>query len=132
VFSNKNDYATLLNTLIKDNEDEYLYIDLEVTESIQWESIPSLVKMNCYRIIQEALTNIKKHAKASKVNINFTSQPNQLSIIIIDNGIGFNPNKIKLGLGLKNIKERAETLEAIIKIQSKVQQGTKIEIQIPI
>lgn len=132
VFSNKNDYATLLNTLIKDNEDEYLYIDLEVTESIQWESIPSLVKMNCYRIIQEALTNIKKHAKASKVNINFTSQPNQLSIIIIDNGIGFNPNKIKLGLGIKNIKERAETLEAIIKIQSKVQQGTKIEIQIPI
>ena len=66
------------------------------------------------------------------MNINFTSQPNQLSIIIIDNGIGFNPNKIKLGLGLKNIKERAETLEAIIKIQSKVQQGTKIEIQIPI
>lgn len=132
VFSNKNDYATLLNTLIKDNEDEYLYIDLEVTESIQWESIPSLVKMNCYRIIQEALTNIKKHAKASKVNINFTSQPNQLSIILIDNGIGFNPNKIKLGLGLKNIKERAETLEAIIKIQSKVQQGTKIEIKIPI
>ncbi|WP_415060168.1 sensor histidine kinase [Flavobacterium sp.] len=132
VFSNKNNYVTLLHTLIKDNEDEFLYIDLDVTESIQWESIPSLVKMNCYRIIQEALTNIKKHAKATKVNINFNSQPNRLSISIIDNGIGFNPNKIKLGLGLKNIKERAEALEATIKIQSKEQKGTKIEIQISI
>lgn len=92
-----------------------------------------------YRIIQESLSNINKHAFASEVNISINITNKNISLIISDNGKGFDINKIdngkkslKGGFGLEGIKERVHLVKGDIKIQSEIGNGTKIIIEIPL
>jgi len=83
-----------------------------------------------FRILQEAINNTLKYADASAINIYFTKIKNNLNIKVIDNGKGFNLETVKLGQGLKNMKIRADKLNAKINILSN-SNGTKISIKIP-
>jgi signal transduction histidine kinase len=87
-----------------------------------------------FRIIQECLQNIIKHASASVVTILFIYQPESLSITITDNGKGFNFQQEKLahhGLGLQNIFKRIELIGGKAEINSILQKGTTVNISIP-
>ncbi len=84
-----------------------------------------------FRMVQESLNNIMKHAEATHVNIGFFFSENMLSIVIRDNGIGFNINERKNGNGLNNIKNRAMSLKGIATFKSEKNKGTKVNIQIP-
>jgi len=94
--------------------------------------------IHVYRIIQEALSNIVKHSKADKVNIDIKQNTSIISIIIADNGIGIKKeqqglNKLELnGFGLESIKERARLLNANLEINSVFNNGTKISIEITV
>ena len=88
----------------------------------------SLVGMNIYRIIQEAVNNSIKYAKSSIVDVNFEKQVNNLQITIEDNGKGFDINKVEFGNGLNNMKKRALEIGAEFKINTKLDHGTKITI----
>ena len=79
-----------------------------------------------FRIIQEALQNVYKHAQATKVEINVISK-NKIIICIKDNGKGFNPDNLKQGNGLINMKERARELGFKLNIYSDAS-GTTIEL----
>jgi signal transduction histidine kinase len=87
------------------------------------------IKLHIYRILQELLLNISKHAKASYVSLSLTKHNKSLNIILEDDGIGYIEIHNK-GIGLKNIKERVALLNGTIQIESK--KGTTILIDIPI
>ena len=92
-------------------------------------AIPTDVKIALYRIAQEALNNIAKHSEASRAQITLHCQPHQVSLDIIDNGHGFDVTKVAPGsFGLGNMRERANHIGALLKIESKAGEGTEITV----
>ena len=87
------------------------------------------VKHNVYRIIQELLSNISKHAKASAVLVSFTQHEDFLNIIVEDNGVGFSDKEIT-GIGLKNIEERLFSINGSLAIETTKNEGTTLIIEI--
>ena len=79
-----------------------------VTKDFTEEILNEKFKLNLFRIVQEQLNNILKHAKAKNVSINFTQTQNEISLSIIDDGVGFDTSKRKKGVGITNIKSRVE------------------------
>jgi len=86
-----------------------------------------------YRVVQEALTNCARHAKANHVLVSLGTQQDDIVVIVKDDGIGFNPlASVRGGLGLLGIRERVEALDGRVRIASKPNNGTTIEVQIPV
>ena len=112
-----------------------LEIELQVMgiEEIQ---LSSQVEITIYRIIQESLTNIIKHAKASRVNILLEHQGDKIFLVVGDNGIGFNQETIRKKsleykhLGLFGMEERAAIIGGFLVIESSPGQGTKIRFEV--
>src|SRR5690606_32739848 len=100
----------------------------EIDDSIPWETIDAKIKMNIYRILQEALYNANKYAEAETINVFFNLENNKLLVEISDNGKGFDSNKKKKGIGIKNMIERAQDMKATFEIISKPRKGTKISL----
>ena len=109
-----------------------IHFNLQMGETIAWESISSTVKINLYRIIQEALQNIEKYADAKNVSVTMSQIENQVYIVILDDGIGFDTNAKKEGIGLQNMKTRMDEINGTFAIQSKLGAGTKISLIIPV
>lgn len=89
-------------------------------------------KVILFRIIQEGLQNILKHSNARQIDVNFQFDEQALHITIKDNGAGFDVEAMgQKGLGLKNIKTRASLIGGSASIQSVIDQGTTIRLNIP-
>jgi signal transduction histidine kinase len=88
--------------------------------------------VNIFRIVQEAMTNILKHAKASSIKISMRMHNNELKIVIEDNGCGFLDKQNQAGLGLVTMKERVLLLGGRIELRSELKKGTIIKIVIPV
>ncbi|MDT8411773.1 MAG: response regulator [Vicingaceae bacterium] len=89
------------------------------------------IELGLFRIVQEAINNIVKHANAKKVEISLEQKNNHLKLIIKDNGIGFKIDKIIKGQGLSNMKQRAYLLDGICTINSN-KNGTVVIVEIPL
>ncbi|MDY6981886.1 MAG: histidine kinase [Pseudomonadota bacterium] len=87
-------------------------------------------KINVYRIVQEALTNAAKYADASYIDITLGGQE-VLSLIIIDDGVGFDQDKVVLGMGLSGIRDRVNMLQGSLTISSRPGKGTSIHVEFP-
>ena len=87
-----------------------------------------------YRVIQELINNVIKHAKANELKILLEKNKEQILVKIIDNGVGFDYEKAleKGGLGLKNMLVRIEYLKGKVHFSSLKPQGTEVQISIPI
>jgi PAS domain S-box-containing protein len=97
--------------------------------------LESEVETNFYRITQEALNNIYKHARASKVNVSLEPRENGMVLIIEDNGVGFEPNKqitVEKGMGLAGMNERAALIGGKLEIESTTGFGTTIYVSVPV
>lgn len=93
--------------------------------------LPANSELTLFRVTQEGLTNIRKHAQASQVSVNLTYQPHQVQLSIIDNGLGTDdptPN----GFGLIGIRERISQLGGDVKIGSAAGQGFTLTVTIPV
>lgn len=90
------------------------------------------LEIAAYRIIQELVNNVIKHAGAKKIELQLTRHDDGLLIAIEDDGQGFDPKSVKSGLGLKNIKERAAVYGGTVKIDSQRDRGTFISVEIPV
>ncbi len=90
------------------------------------------MKNNLFRILQESLTNIMRHAAATTVYIDFFIVSNQLRLIIADNGKGFNKNLPRATLGILGMRERTSVLGGTFNVVSEKTKGTRIIISIPI
>ncbi|MDP1844863.1 MAG: sensor histidine kinase [Sediminibacterium sp.] len=97
------------------------------------QSIDINIETVVYRVLQEAVTNVVKHAKATQLDISIVFENNFLSATIEDNGIGFNLEDIaeKDGIGLQNIKTRINFLQGTVEWDSIKGKGTVIVINIP-
>jgi signal transduction histidine kinase len=94
-------------------------------------SLPAEQQFILFRLLQEGIQNIVKHANATSVMISLTEFKNILTVTIEDNGTGFDPRSRKAGLGMGNMRQRAKTLGASIQWQPSTQ-GTKIIILLPL
>ena len=86
-----------------------------------------------FYIFREALTNIEKHAQASQVSIRIGWDKDRLSLVVSDDGTGFDPLNIQYGshYGLKFMRERVELLNGLLDIQSAIGSGTRLVVQVP-
>ena len=125
------------NGLIKALESEIIQLNKTGQYNIKLTIVGDSFFMEAYRelaifrIIQESLNNILKHAEATQVNIDFHFSNAALAIKIIDNGVGFNIAEISNANGVNNIKNRAITLGGEAFIESVISLGTTVHIKIP-
>ncbi len=98
------------------------------------ERLDNSMEIAVFRIIQELVTNIIKHSNASEASISITQYKDSLSIIVEDNGQGFNIKKMHSqdGMGLSSIERRVEHLEGSMEVDSTIGKGTSVLIDIPI
>lgn len=99
------------------------------------ERLESTQEIFLYRIIQETITNVIKHAEASEIDIQLSRNEEEISLIIEDNGKGFDPESIKdknEGMGLNNLKMRVEQLGGAFTIDSMPGKGSLIMVDIPV
>ncbi|WP_169671485.1 tetratricopeptide repeat-containing sensor histidine kinase [Flavivirga algicola] len=101
-------------------------------DDINWDEVSNKNKIHTYRIIQESLHNIHKHAHATEVNISFKLKNNVICLKMSDNGSGFDVNKAKSGIGLKNMNSRINEISGSLNITSKIDVGTTVTIKVPI
>ena len=101
------------------------------------ERLPPVVETALYRIVQEALTNVIKHAQATRVDISLHRQAHMVRCSVCDNGVGYDVRTVaeartRQGLGLLGIRERLEALGGTLAITSSPGQGTTLVVTIPL
>ena len=97
--------------------------------------LTSEVETTLYRIAQEALNNIAKHARAENVDVILERRPDYVSLIIEDDGVGFDqpaPGTQRQGFGLLGMQERAALVGATVQIESAAGEGTTIIVRMPV
>lgn len=130
---NKSNFKNILEELLKNQKETYsaeCNCDIFFDEAMN--NMSPEIKMNVYRIIQEAFNNINKYANATKIGLALDVDDGFLHLEINDNGTGFNVKKVKNGIGLKNMKSRAEAMKGEIFIASEKGKGTNIKLKIPL
>jgi len=94
-------------------------------------SIDEKYQLEIFKIIQELMTNTLKHAEASRVDIHLSLIENELSLLFEDNGKGFETENSSDGIGFENIKDRIKELLGTLHIDSVLDRGTVVSIEIP-
>lgn len=94
--------------------------------------IPDEIKLTLYRIAQEQLNNVNKHANASNVWVSLGLNANEVFLKIKDDGNGFDMEDKQLGIGLGNISDRLEACSGKMKIQTEPGKGCLLDIRIPL
>lgn len=118
-----------LNTLLQDYR-AHSDIETEIHFDTQPGKLKSEVATTLYRVVQESLNNIEKHAKAEKVTVILQQLGNQLQLMVRDDGLGFNANDAnhKKGIGLRNMRERVEFIGGEFELMSEQGFGTEITV----
>lgn len=110
---------------------EKLSIELDV--HLLNTKLDNTIEIIVYRVIQEIVNNIIKHAQASIVNIQLVEHEEELVLMVEDNGVGFDTSNLtNQGIGIKNIRSRIEFLNGSVDIDSQPKNGTTITIEIPL
>ncbi|WP_417986410.1 tetratricopeptide repeat-containing sensor histidine kinase [Flavobacterium sp. XS2P39] len=128
-----NNFVAIVNNLFEEQKKTFKSKLVTVIDpAIKWEYLSNAVKINLYRIIQESLQNINKYANADTIKVELKKKEGNLFLAIIDDGVGFNVNKAKRGIGIQNIQSRTNECDGIVDIKSNKGEGTTIRITVPI
>ncbi len=127
-----------LRWYIKEYQQKFA-LDVNFQTSGFKERLPTTLETALYRIVQEALTNIAKHAHAHKVAVTLNEEQDAIYVTIIDDGHGFDAEQLQKppgpgqerGWGLVGMRERASLLDGTLSIESKPGRGTSIQARIP-
>ncbi len=128
----KSGLANAVREFISKIDDRIIKVALH-TEGLN-ERLDGNIETVLYRVIQECVNNVLKHAQANHLDISILKDKNEVSVTIEDNGVGFNfADKEKFeGIGLKNIASRIKYLQGNIDFSSEKNKGTLVAIHIPI
>jgi signal transduction histidine kinase len=108
-------------------------IDVELEARLGEERVPTDVETTLYRIVQEALTNIVKHADANKVSIVLVRREGWLTAVVEDDGRGFDLAAVTAdNLGLEGIRERVELHEGRLTVETAPGSGTTLRVEVPL
>ena len=106
--------------------------DIEITtDPNSLPPLPAAVEVAVYRIAQEAITNVLRHAQAKRCIVSITTQDTQLGITITDDGAGY-PDDFHFGVGLNSMRERAEELGGTIRFENQPQGGARVHVWLPL
>jgi signal transduction histidine kinase len=131
-FVSDSNFIDLISALIEAQTQAFqLEFSFDNDKDINWEKVSNKTKIHLYRMLQETLQNIYKHANAKHVKISFKLNNDVILMTIEDDGDGFNVTKARKGIGLKNIDSRVREIGGLAKVYSKINVGTKFEISIP-
>jgi PAS domain S-box-containing protein len=126
---------TLTKYLAKYEKNYGIQTQLEGSDKFLGGSFEPLVEVQLLRILQEALTNVRKHAKASRVRIGFNVEDEWACVTVCDNGKGFNPEAYAAvpggHVGLRVMRERAEEVGGSLSLQSRAGKGTELVVRVP-
>jgi len=130
-FVSGSSFIDIIKTLVETQTKAYGFdYELKTNDDINWEEASNKTKIHIYRIIQESLQNIYKHANATLVKISFQVKNDIFCLKISDNGSGFDINKVKRGIGLKNINSRVNEIKGALTIKTEENKGTTITIKV--
>jgi signal transduction histidine kinase len=109
-------------------------IDVDLEARLDDERLPGEIETALYRIVQEALTNIVKHARAQRVSILVVRKPSSAAVVIEDDGTGFSQPGAsdRGGLGLVGMRERVRLLDGRFEIESSPGAGTTLVAEVPL
>lgn len=108
-------------------------IDVDIHYQIEEITMPTVMEDHFFRILQELLSNVLRHARAKVLEVYLTQNGSSIQLKVNDDGVGFNVKNGKSGsYGLHNIKERIEGMGGNVKIVSLPTFGTRIEINVPL
>ncbi len=107
-------------------------IQMHFNDAVRKYPVPLEIQLNLYRILQEQLRNILKYSNAAVIEIDVVIHNNKLTMRIADDGVGFDIKTVKKGIGLANIKRRAELFYGKCEINSSPGNGCEILIGIPL
>ena len=88
-------------------------------------------KNNVLRIVQEQLKNVIKHSKATHVSIELYAHPDEVTLVIKDNGIGFDAKEVRDGIGLYNIYDRVQSHHGTVMLQTAKGEGCVLSVSLP-
>ncbi len=100
-------------------------------DDVEWDALDGDIKINSYRIVQESLKNSVKHAQCKQALVAFKLSDGMLALTIQDDGVGFDVNKGRNGIGLRNLTSRAEKMNGTLHVDSGKGNGTTITVQMP-
>jgi signal transduction histidine kinase len=97
------------------------------------ERLPAAVETDLYRVVQEAMTNVARHARATRVDVLVERRGDRVLVMVEDDGVGFEPELAQLGdhFGLLGIRERAEALGGTLAVESAPGAGTTVVVEVP-
>lgn len=121
----KEDFKELLNDLLLGYKSDDVSIVTRDLNTINWDAIPDLTKTAIYRVLQELMTNMRKHSKATIAVLTFKKQANKIVIDYKDNGIGC---ILKKHSGLQNAENRITSIKGTITFESEINKGFKAKI----
>lgn len=104
--------------------------EMECPESL--EALPHQVETALFRICQEAFNNIRKYARPKSVRVSLRTEGSDLVLQVIDDGVGFDPSTTDKGVGQDSMRERAELLGGVFRLESSKGAGTKVEARVPL
>ena len=119
--------TTALHSLI-DKFEKATEIDFRAEIDQVQSEVAHDVAIAIYRITQEWLTNIVKHAAADNVSVSLNADGGRLTLEILDDGTGFDPQTVKKGLGLKGIEERSRMVGATVSVNSTPGTGSSLKL----
>ncbi|HAP58442.1 MAG TPA: hypothetical protein DCR93_02630 [Cytophagales bacterium] len=109
-------------------------LTVATTLSLEPETLDAAQEIGLYRMVQELVSNVLKHAQATQLSIVITGFEELVNLMLEDNGQGFDPEEVKArgGLGLQSLHERVAALEGELSIDSRLGQGTIVNVDVPI
>ncbi|MGM8362300.1 tetratricopeptide repeat-containing sensor histidine kinase [Flavobacterium sp. ARAG 55.4] len=128
-----NNFVAIVDNLFEEQRKTFACkLITNIDSNIKWDLAVNAIKINLYRIIQESLQNINKYANATTVKVELKKQENNIVLTISDDGVGFNVNLKKKGIGLQNMISRAKDCNGDFNVKSKKGEGTTITVSIPL
>ncbi|UII30443.1 sensor histidine kinase [Fulvivirga ulvae] len=129
----ENEFVELIKNYLDDLKRSHAFeVHFGYHPQAELNRLPNQIKTEVYRIIQELMNNIIKHAKADQVDIQLTKLNESLNLMVEDNGVGFDTTATSEGIGLNNINSRVKLLEGEINIDTTINRGTIVDITIPV
>lgn len=107
-------------------------IQLHIDDKVQQYRISTDAQLNLYRILQEQLRNISKHAQATEILVDISVKDSLLTMTVTDNGVGFTVATENEGIGIANMRRRAEFFSGSLIINSSSGKGSRVLVEIPL
>ncbi len=125
------EYPNELKNMLKNYTQNGIRLILRGFDKVDWSTIDKNIKITVYRVLQELMTNMQKHSKATLVAVVFIVEGKMLTIKYSDNGVGMSKEHMNSKNGLRNTEKRVEAIHGTLIFDSEKDKGFKAEIKIP-